>query len=408
MRQRVRVPTVHRNGWKPVTHLCRAALAAVCLVLSVAGVCAESPGSSKPYKVMLDDRLQFTGHGGRSVDPAFLREITIGLYSPPESADPVGRAMIEGAGLAVEEANARGGCNGVPFRLVRRWAENPWSAGSKEMVRLAYEDNVSAVIGFLQGTSNIAEQIAAKAYLPVVSPVSTDSSLTHARIPWIFRLPPDIRVQAHLLVTQGMVPLRLGRVGLVTSTDHDDRMAAEDLRREMEGQRAPPAFHLPIDANENDQGRVAKRIVAFSPDGLVLCLHPKIALKLGAALKETNVTCPIFVPWIPGLYATDLHAVYEGTVLTVEPFEESASYIEFRESYRQRFGSDPSPSAAYAYDAARLIVAAARKGDPTRSGLRSGLAAMSGFDGVTGSIRWDNGGGNKAQPVLRVFSNEMP
>jgi len=408
MRHCSRVLSVHCDRRKLGSRLCRAALAAAYLVLAVGGVCAQGPGSSKPYKVMLDDRLQSTSYEGPSVDPTFVREITIGLYSPPESADQVGRAMVEGAGLAVEEANAGGGCNGVPFRLVRRWAENPWSAGSKEIVRLAYEDKVSAVIGFLQGTSNIAEQIAAKAYLPVVSPVSTDSSLTHARIPWIFRLPPDIRTQAHLLVKRGMVPLRLGRVGLVTSTDHDGRMAAEDLRREMEGQGVPPAFHLPIGTDVNDQSRVANHIKAFSPDGMVLCLPPKIALKLAAALRGTNVTCSIFVPWIPGLKATDLHAVYEGTVVTVEPFEESASTIAFREAYLQRFGADPSPSAAYAYDAARLIVAAARSGDPTRSGLRAGLAALSGFDGVTGPIRWDNGGGNQVQPVLRVFSNGMP
>lgn len=386
----------------------RVLLVATCLLLAVDSVSAQDHGSSKPYKDMLDDRLQFNGYEGPLVNPASVQEIAIGLFSPSESADPVGRAMIQGVGLAVEEANAGGGCNGVPFRLVRRWAENPWSAGSKEIVRLAYEDKVCAVIGFLQGTSNLAEQIAAKAYFPIVSPVSTDSSLTHARIPWIFRLPPDIRAQAHLLVKQGMLPLRLTRVGLVTSTDHDGRIAAAELRREMEGQGVPPAFHLPIGTNENDQGKVGKRINAFSPDGLVLYVPPTIALRLLANLKDAAVACPVLIPWIPDLSAAELQAVYGGTIVAAEPFEKSASYVEFSESYRQRFGGDPSPSAAYAYDAARLIVAAARKGDPTRSELRAGMAALSGFEGVTGPIRWDNGGGNQAQPVIRVFSNGKP
>ena len=95
------------------------------------------------------------------------------------------------------------------------------------MTRLAFEDRVHAVIGSSDSAStHVAQQVATKALLPVVSPISSDPTLTHVRVPWIFRLAPDDASQARVLVDSGIVGRGFGRIGLVTSTDHSSRMAA--------------------------------------------------------------------------------------------------------------------------------------------------------------------------------------
>jgi len=359
-----------------------------------------------PYKQMLDDPLRFRGHAGAETAREGLDAVVIGLFAPGEEAGAVARDLNRGVALAVARANGEGGLRGTPFRVARRWDDNPWGAGSKEMIRLVYRDRSWAVIGFTNGAGHIAEQIAAKAYLPVLSPVSSDPTLTHARLPWIFRLPPDGAAQARILIEEGVVPRGLKRVGMVTSTDHDGRRAAAGLRSAMERFGVPAAFHLSVEADLPDLRQAARRIRDFSPDGLVLRLPPVLVVRLLQALGESGDSFPIFLPWIPGLSEADLRGAYRGTIVAVEPFSRSrgdGALADFERAYRDRFDSPPSASAAYGYDAARMVVAAVRSAGLTRSGVRDALAAQSGYRGASGMIDWDNGGGNRAQPVLRLL-----
>ena len=51
-----------------------------------------------------------------------------------------------------------------------------------------YQQHVLAVIALDRSSSHLAEQIAVKAFVPVVA-ISSDRALTSTNIPWIFRLP---------------------------------------------------------------------------------------------------------------------------------------------------------------------------------------------------------------------------
>ena len=109
------------------------------------------------------------------------------------------------ADLAIQEINSSGGYKGLPYKLVKRWSQDPWGAGSKEMIKLIYEDSVWAVIGSQNGeNSHIAEQIVTKSFLPLISPLSADPTLNYIGIPWIFRLTPDFKSQAKLIINDGI------------------------------------------------------------------------------------------------------------------------------------------------------------------------------------------------------------
>ena len=59
---------------------------------------------------------------------------------------------------------------------------------------MIYEDHALAVIAADRNASHLAEQLAVKAFLPVVA-ISADRTLTSVNIPWIFRLPADTPVR---------------------------------------------------------------------------------------------------------------------------------------------------------------------------------------------------------------------
>jgi ABC-type branched-subunit amino acid transport system substrate-binding protein len=332
-----------------------------------------------------------------------LDEIRIGLFAPTDGDHPVGIAMYEAAQLAIEEINAAGGFAGVPLRLMTRWDDDPWRGGSKQMTKLVYEDNVWAVIGSVSGeATHIAEQVITKAWVPLLSPVSADPTLTYIRIPWRFRLPPDDAAQAETIFADGLRELTSMSVGLITSTDHDGRIFAEEMLDQLNGAAAPPVFHFQLPANTIEYADIVLRCKSFDPDALVIRLPPSEMLVLLDQMHRNGVTIPVLIPWVPGLRHTDLERHYGGAVFSVRPFStfEASRHSVFAKTYRDRYGHDPTPSGAYTYDAVNLIVRSLDKSGLNRSKMRDAIAGYSGYEGVTGAVRWDNAGGNKAQPSL--------
>jgi branched-chain amino acid transport system substrate-binding protein len=359
------------------------------------------PEDREPVPTVLDTPVDFSGSRGATTDPAQLHEIRIGLFAPTENDHPVGAPMYRAAQLAIEQINANGGFRGVPLRIMTRWDNDPWRGGSKQMIKLVYEDSVWAAIGSVDGTAtHIAEQVIAKAWVPLLSPVSADPTLTYVRIPWMFRLPPDDQAQAETIVSDGLQVMSLNKVGLITSTDHDGRVFAEEMLDQMQAGRVPPVFHFEVSPASNDMDEIARRALSFSPEGIVLRLSSPMTLALLDRLRR-DVSLSVFLPWTPGLLQQDLEGSYNGRILCVQPFSPSdPGHSRFAAEYRIRYGVNPTPGAAYTYDAVYLIARSLEQSGLNRAKLRDAIAAVGSYTGVTGAIRWDNAGGNEARPVL--------
>jgi len=385
------------------------AFAAVFILLCCFTAAIPIVKAQDPYKRILDDPRAFNGRIGAEIDPSSLDSISIGLFAPFNQDDPAAHYLYRGVKLAIEQANAAGGYQEVDFSLVRRWAADPWGAGSKEVVRLVYGDRVWAIIGFRDGAGHIALQIAAKAYAPVIAPLSSDSSLTHTGVPWIFRLPPDDRLQARLLVKDGIVNKHLNRVGLVSGTDQNSRAAAAEMEKELNRQNIPAVFHFEVSPGLSDFQAIVERIRFFYPRVLTLCLQAPVIPRLLKALQCNGIVCPVSMPWTPGVDIKKLQAIYHGLIFIVRPFQPPVQvktgeiYKQFIRDFEKRFGMLPTCSAAYGYDSVQLIIHSIRSKGLSRPGIRQGLEELTGYQGVSGSIIWDNGGGNLACPVIKEF-----
>jgi ABC-type branched-subunit amino acid transport system substrate-binding protein len=348
----------------------------------------------------------FSGWTGPTRQPHELDEIRIGVFAPAQGDHPIGGPLHKAASLAIEQINISGGFEGVPLRLVSRWSDDPWRGGSKEMIKLVYEDSVWAVIGSVDGaTTHVAEQVVTKAWLPLLSPISADPTLTYIRIPWMFRLPPNDETQAVTIVHDGIQARSLSRVGLISSVDHDGRIFAEEMLKRLGVARLPPAFHLQLSPVNADLAEVARYVQSFRPDGLIVRLLPAEITALLGHLHDVGVEVPAFIPWIPGLSQSELMDRYGGDVLCIQPFAQAGNpaYEAFAHAYQHKYHSQPTPGAAYAYDAVNMLVAAMRESGLNRSRLRDALYEHSGFRGVTGQVAWDNAGGNRTKPVLQIL-----
>ena len=87
--------------------------------------------------------LQFTGAGREKPAPTDLKEVRIGFLGPLEGSVIVslGKQMLQGATLALEEANKTGGYKGIPFKLMIHNDVGLWGAAANEVLRLVEGDN---------------------------------------------------------------------------------------------------------------------------------------------------------------------------------------------------------------------------------------------------------------------------
>lgn len=86
--------------------------------------------------------------------------------------------MLHGAQMAINEANARGGYCGKPFRLKTHNDAATWGASSNELVKMVYDEKVWAMLGSISGDStHIALRVSLRAELPIVNSAATDSTI---------------------------------------------------------------------------------------------------------------------------------------------------------------------------------------------------------------------------------------
>ncbi|MGD2116368.1 MAG: ABC transporter substrate-binding protein, partial [Acidobacteriota bacterium] len=75
-----------------------------------------------------------------------------------------------------------------------------------------------------------------------------------------------------------------------------------------------------------------------------------------------------------------------------DPESEAPEVREFVEAYRQEYGEDPTPGAAYGYDAVMVLARALEDQGPVPYQLWQGVRGLSDYAGVTGPIRFDERG----------------
>ena len=187
-----------------------------------------------PYDVNYTHPNIYTGAGRDLPEPKNLTEVRIGFFGPIEHnpEQVFGLRMLHGAQLAVEEANARGGYGGKPFRLMLHndydnWqakavygddrSTDPaiWGSASNEAVKMIYDDQDWAIFGSISSEStHIMLRVALKAEIPIVNSASTDPTIPETYVPWYFTDLQDDRVQSFTLARHIFTELGLKRVAI--------------------------------------------------------------------------------------------------------------------------------------------------------------------------------------------------
>ncbi|MHC4399058.1 MAG: ABC transporter substrate-binding protein [Planctomycetota bacterium] len=364
---------------------------------------AAEPSSRPPErKAFFDARsrqTEYVGPGRELEPPDDSSEVAIGYFGPSDPAHCEG-GLWSAAAMAVDEANAQGGYRGKPFRLVPAWSENPWGNGAARVARMVYVDRVWAIVGGIDGDStHLAEQVAAKARLPLVSPATGDKSVNLANVPWMFSCLPGDHLQAPVLAER--IAPRVGKEPfvLVAAGDHDSRHFSVELMKHLGGRRVGPSYRFTCRPGADDYADAAAQILDAKPGAVVLIAGPRDSARLVTALRERDFTGAVFGgPWMGRrTFRQEARAAAEGVLFPLL-WQPQETHVGFVEAFRARHGQAPDYAAAHTYDAVRLLIAAVRRAGLNRARIRDALAGLSPYSGTTGTIRWDPLGSN-TRPV---------
>jgi len=338
-------------------------------------------------------------------------EVRLGWFGPSDPADPDGGMFWNGATLAVEEINRAGGVTGRSLRLIPGWSENPWAGGVNRVARMVYDDGVVAVIGSIDGTAtHLAEQVAAKALVAVVSPGSTDPTVNLAGVPWMYSLLPGDDVQARAVASYLAGDPGRHPIALVSATDHDARTAATAFRAGFRAAGLAFAAAFECAADAADATAVAGMVVAGSPRTVVVLASAAASGRLAAALRAAGYDGVITGGANLGRrrFISLAGAAAEGAIVPLVHDPGAPRWRAFVRAYAARFGAEPDFTAGAAYDAVRVTADAAGRADFDRGRLLEMVRTTAPGGAVTGEIVFDRLGRNRRPVRLGVVRDAHP
>jgi len=398
-------------------------LLCLAFVLHLSAAQSTNHGAT-PFLHFRDLKLAYTGP---DEDFTSLTEVRLGWFGPSDATNELAADMWWAANLAVQEANEQGGCSWnsesprLPFRLVPRWAADPWGTGVSQLTRMVYDEQPLALIGSVDSaTTHLAEQVVAKANLPLVSPIATDKSVTLAGVSWMFACAPSDAAIARVLANDVLAALKkpADKLVLLTCTDHQSRMTTREVLKEFTRRGRLPDFRFDVPPGAHaiaqqmsalKEARAAAALIVAGPEDaarLVCAVRerfpcenpPSLTPALSAGGGEGEARCLVFGSHAMGRtrFRELAGAAAEGVrfPLLFAPNSSDTNAACFIERFSAERRRPPDYAAALTYDATRLLVEAIRRAGPNRARIREAIVRLSPWAGIAGTIRWDGTGQN--------------
>ena len=306
-----------------------------------------------------------------------------------------------GAALAVNEVNARGGLLGRPVELVSEVGIEEAAVAAQVAERMIVTDEVVAIIGPNRSTHAVeVGPVAQRRGVPMVTTAATNPSVTQAG-DLVFMAAYTDRFQGRVMAQ--FVRETLGANTAAFLTRRGD-VYAEGIAeffalsfRELGGTVVAEEFY---DAGATDVSAQLARISAGAPEILFLPGRPsEVALITRTAralpLTDGDGAATVFAGadiWDNPELLENEDAEVEGSYFTTHfsPDTDEPVARAFVDAYRAAYGTAPSGGDGVNYDAVRIFVEAAeRAGTLEADAVRRQLAATEDYAGATRIARYN-------------------
>ncbi len=384
---------------------------------------------AKPYFLNYVHPNIYAGAGRDIPEPKNVSEVRIGFIGPIEgTSDAVfGKRMLNGAQLAVDEANAQGGYGGKPFRLMlhddyNNWQEKAvygsgrrtdpaiWGSSSDVGVKMIYDEQDWAIFGSISSeTTHILLRLVLKAETPIVNSASTDPTIPETYIPWYFTDLQDDRVQSFTLARRIYTELGLKRTAILRVNNRYGRMGVPEFRNAARRLGHPIVIEQKYLPGDTDFTRELRIIRDSRVDSIVLWANEDEAASILKQMKKLGMKQRVFGSYRtlgPELLAAAGPAA-EGfeAVFPYNPTSKDPRWVSFNQRFETRYHEAPDQFAALSYDAMNILLYAICEAGLNRARIHDALADLQEYDGVTGHMVFDPNQKNVAPMYIGTVHN---
>ena len=312
-----------------------------------------------------------------------------------------GQSLSDGAKLALEEINKKGGVLGKQIQVVEVDNKSDNTEAANVSTRLAVRDKVVALLGpATSGNTKAATPAAMQNKVPLITASATADDVTvdsNGKVrEYIFKTCFSDSFQGVMMANFATNDLKLTKAAvLVDSTSDYSKGLAKNFKGTYKKNGGTVLTEEAYQANDTDFKAVLAKIKNTNPDVLyVPGYYQEVGLIVRQA-RDMGLNVPILggdgyeSPKLAELAGKDaLNNVYYSTHYS--SMDTSPEAVKFRQAFTKKYGKEPDAFSALGYDMGYFLADALKRAGSTDSAkLTSALAATKNFKGVTGVFSMD-------------------
>lgn len=332
--------------------------------------------------------------------------ILLGGIGPTTGAAAMyGNSAFNGANLAVDEINAKGGVLGKQIKLEIMDDKNEAVDAVSAFNKLSEEGMVGLIGAVTSKPSDAVAQAAVEGGLPVITPTGTAQSITTYGEN-IFRAPFIDPYQGVVMAQYAKDELKVTKVAVIknTSSDYSDGLATAFVEKAKELGLEVVAEEAYGESDVDFKSQLTK-IAQAAPEALFIPdYYQKIAL-IAPQARQAGLTAKLIGGdgWdgiIQSINPDDLGSVegayFANTFALDDPDEKVQAFIN---GYSAKYKENPQSFSALGYDAVYLMANAIEKAGELDSAKIVEAIKTTDYTGVTGQFKFDE----NRNPIKSVF-----
>lgn len=312
-----------------------------------------------------------------------------------------GERCKKGIDLAVEEINKQGGINGKTVEVIYEDSKGVAKEGVSATQKLINIDKVKSIIGAVASSVSLAiERITTQNEVILISPASSSPKLTGIS-PFFFRTWPSDVLEASVIADFAYKKLRIKKVVIIYVNNDYGIGLKEEFKKTFTnfGGKVLLVEGYPQDSKEFRS--ILTKVKAKKPQAIYLAGYHKEMAFATKQIREMKIKSQILGDADYGIeeLLTITKEASEGAIYatpTYDPKKGTKSMLEFADSFKQKYGKEPSIFEANAYDAMGILSSAIKSSGYESRNISDYISKLKNYDGASGSITFEKGDVKKA------------
>lgn len=348
--------------------------------------------------------VSMTGCGGKSTTEKVLK---IGVVGPESGgAAQLGQGQHKAIQMAVDEINEQKLAGDWKLEVFFEDDEGNPTKSSSAANKLIQQSQVNVIIGAIHSSCTLADMVVTqRAEIPQITAGSTGSSVTEQGNKWIFRTAVNDGFQAEALIKYAKDELGITKVATLTAADDYGQSGAKLLKAAAEKYGVELTSAQTYNNGDKD---FKPQLLAIKDSGaksvFMWGLYTEAAL---ISKQSVQLGMDVQLFGASGMAALKLIELggeaAQGLILTQSflPDTDLPKVTEFVNKYKEKFGNNPIPHAAQAYDTVYVIANAVKQANATDAeSLRDAISKTSGLKLVTGDPKFNEKGDDIGKRLL--------